>query len=129
MTDENLFTRLTPGAVYTEDEKKVRDWVYKNREMFIRSGWTAWEVASLALKIEVADVIAVYSILSHFQDALAGTHIENRQAMNELQFDLAIEDANRLKDKLARQPELDLGPQWQAVKHYQVEGHDWDIIE
>lgn len=121
LMDEALYDRLTKAWSYTEEEQKVRDWVYKNREMFIEQDWTAVEVGELARFVDVADIMAIHSVLTHFRDALYGGHFQNRAAMKEWDFERAVHDFQVLEAK--QKPKSPTRPLWEDLAH-EFEGVD-----
>lgn len=127
MPTGDLFKRLSPGAIYTPEEEAVRSWVKLNATTFREQAWTALEAAHLAIELGF-DVMAVRSVMGHWKDALAGTHFENRAAMNDYRLECAMEDFSRLRDELTNDPALDLAPRWKEVNAYQYEGVEFDAM-
>ncbi len=111
--EEDLMKRLSPGGQYTEAQQAVRAWVYKNRQMFIDQDWTLPEVAEMARTVEIADAMSITVVLSHFKDALNGSHIENRFAMMDYNFDCAVKRFQEMDAKLKKP--FDLMPLWEDL--------------
>lgn len=138
METGDLFKRLCPGGSYTPEEQKVRDWVWQHREMLSRDGWTAIEANWLCRFTRPdLDVIAIYSVLSHFEMALKGQHIENKMALQDFRFDEHLKQFAEMKDKLDQEARvkfladncLDTRPQWDAVNAYLFEGKDFEDMK
>ena len=73
------------------------------------------EVAGMAILCGFEKSL-VYSVLSCFRDAMAGTHVEKRAAFQSWHFDQAVKEVHEMR----RIKELDLRPLWKSVHDYQM---------
>lgn len=110
----------------TDAERDVRAWLKKCRHIFTEA-WEIGEILEMAAANEF-DRVAVISVLSHWNCALAGSRFENIQAMNAYRLESAIYQFMELKSKLEYVPELDLRPQWKAVNEFLFEGIEFKEV-
>lgn len=110
-----LLALLTP-APQSAEEAEFRAWLENCRE--ILADRAPDEVAYLA-SLGGFEPHVVYPVLSLWKDAMAGTRFENRMAMQQFQWEAAVQDVQRLRDEKERVPEFDLRPLWKSVSEYQ----------
>lgn len=93
-----------------------RAWMKANRERFRREGYTREEVTELAILVGF-DRAIIYPELSHYEDALRGSNIDNRAKMHIDHETIAIE-------MLPGKHNLD--EQWDALGNKLNQGRDFD---
>lgn len=109
-------------AIDTDPERmRFRAWLKENKNHFIEGDWTIKEVSLFALSWGFHS-ITISQVLSHWSDAINGTNFDNRAAFQSFSLDIAMEDFQRLRNKLDYIPELDLTPQWKAVHQFLYDG-------
>jgi hypothetical protein len=107
------------AAEVSPEEAELRNWLKSNRETL--AGRDPFEVASLAITCGF-DQDVVCRTLCNFQDAMAGSHLDNRVAFKAWLTDRAVEEVQKMRADLERVPELDLLPLWQELVAYTVTG-------
>ena len=101
------------------EETEIRAWLKLNRDKAL-AGLTPIEVANYAVRYGGFQMCDVIVTLSHFRDAIQGSHIDNRAALQSYLMDTAVEDFMKCRDALERPKELDLMPLWMDVYQYQT---------
>jgi len=104
---------------FSPQETEIRAWIKANRKTL--EGRSPNEIAHLAILCGF-DISDVCMTLSNFRDAMEGSNIDNRAAFQGWLFDKAVGDFMKLKEDLARVPELDLRPQWKELVANTVTG-------
>lgn len=101
------------------EETEIRAWLKHNRAVL--EDRSAGEVAELAVRcgFNIADVCAT---LSTFQDAMQGSHCDNRAAFQGWLLDRAILDAHDMRKKLEDSKKATLLPQWVRLVDYTITG-------
>jgi len=117
MDYKDSFSAMFKRPVVSADEQELRDWLKKNRELL--KDHSSDTVVYFALLNQFPRDL-VYSVLSDFRDAMQGSHIENRAAMEAYRFEAAMEDVQRLRDAQTYIKELDLRPLWKDLHTYQT---------
>lgn len=115
---------MKPRPEPTPDEKEFRDWMKKNRDHFKEGDYSAEEVGYFA-GMNGFDPVLIYRELSHFQDALNGSYIDNRAALKMFQFDGAVETFRKMSEDLIQKAKtkerrkLGIDALWRDVVRHQ----------
>ncbi len=104
---------------FSPEETALRDWLKANRERL--AGHEPAEVAQLAVLCGF-DLDVVCMTLVNFRDAMAGSHIDNRAALEAWRFDMTLEHIEETKREMAKVKELDLMPMWQELVAHTITG-------
>jgi hypothetical protein len=117
----NVLPFNVPVITLTPEEVEIRAWLKANRDTL--AGRDATEVASLAVLcgFHIADVCFA---LSNFQDAMQGSHLENRLAFQAWRQEMAMAEFFKLRKKLEEPEELNLLPQWRELVAYSITGEE-----
>ena len=99
------------------NERDLRAWLKLNRAHFQEDDYSPSEIAHFAL-MNGFDAALVYRVISHAQDALTGSYIENRASMQSWLFDRAMESFAKAQDPHSVDV-LDLMPLWKELTKYQ----------
>ena len=94
-------------------EQEFRTWLKKNRALF--AGRTPDEVALMA-RLVGFEAELTCRVLSHFQDALRGSSIDNRVS-NVMECEMWAIDR--------RSGKIDLEPQWHELADYLMRGEEF----
>ena len=100
---------------FTEDEFKA--WIKKNGRHLISAGFEVPEIAAMAIHNCHFNPNHVYKILSHFNDAVQGSNIDNRVKMQTDVFEYTIDKMNG---------KIFLDEYWDELVKKQTEGRDFD---
>ncbi len=101
------------------EETEIRAWLKLNRDKAL-ADLTPMEVADYAVRYGGFQICDVIITLSHFRDAMQGSHFDNRAALQEFLLDAAVEDFMKKRNALDKPKELDLAPLWLDVTQYQT---------
>lgn len=116
MDDLELELLLIPAHM-SDAEKEFRAWIKSCKGILATRN--PLEVAELAILCGF-DRETVYTTLSTFQDAMDGTHVDNRARFQLFNFTMAVERVQKMKEDMTRIKELDLSPLWRDLHAYQT---------
>ncbi len=114
----------------TNEERAVRDWMKRCKDVFTEQSndpWTPVEVAALAIELGF-DPGAVCLVMSHWNDALNGSRFERRQAMEEYRLEGAIKEFADLEKKRKEVKPLDLHRTWLRYVAFAVDGMEFSHV-
>jgi hypothetical protein len=107
----------------TPEEAALRTWLESNKATFLSQNWTPAEVAHMAMNVGF-DTVAIYSILSHGQNAIDGVRCENKAALQFFLFEEACETFSKLQNKDI----INLEDSWKAYVSYVIEGNEFKEV-
>lgn len=97
------FEQMTQKPTWTPEESEFLAWLRKNRSIFVDREYDAREIGWFA-KANGFDMAMVYRILSHFNDALTGGHIDNRAGMLLYSFEETVKRVQAMRAELQPDP-------------------------
>lgn len=99
-------------AVVTEAQATIRAWIKANRESL--EGLSPEQVAYMAVTCGF-DLSDVCSTLVDFYDAMQGSHLDNRGALQMFRNEYAWNEFHKLKDAMEKKKQFDLMPYWKEL--------------
>lgn len=121
MNKSNLLALLQRPAMDPE-ELEFRAWL-KNCAGIL-AGRDSFEVAHMAILVGWPQAL-VTRVLVDFQDAMAGSCLENRAVLKAFQLEHAIDQFTQMRRDLETPKPTDLQPLWEDVHRFQTEGVDF----
>ncbi len=104
----------------SDEEVELRAWLKLNKATLLNR-YDPFEVLQMARLNGFSEPL-VYSVIVNFNDAMAGSHIDNRSRMNLYNLLSTIDRVQEMRAKLEYIKELDLKPLWQELYDNQITG-------